>query len=82
MLDLDDADTVVVSPDTFNQPTPADTVLRLRSTDQARRAMRRSALRYAAKLLRRFGYDGASLRLEIHIEALMQGAPDALPEFR
>jgi len=42
-------------------------ILMLRSTDHARRALRRCALRYAARILRRLGYIGAALALEIHV---------------
>lgn len=51
-------------------PDPGDSgpiMLMLRSTDHARRALRRCALRYAAKILRQLGYVGAALALEIHV---------------
>ena len=41
-----------------------DVVLRLRSTDDARRAFRRAALTYAARKLRALGYDGAAFAIE------------------
>ena len=44
--------------------TDADVVLRLRSTDDARRAFRRAALAYAARKLRALGYDGAAFAIE------------------
>lgn len=56
-------------------------LLMLRSTDHARRAMRRSALRYAAKILRRLGYLGAALALEIYVRSELDGTPSPLPTF-
>lgn len=43
------------------------------------RSMRRSALRYAAKILRRLGYLGAALALEIYVRSELEGAPSPLP---
>lgn len=93
IADFDEDRTVIVSEDdpAFDldlaiTPEPArresgPIVLLLRSTDHARRAMRRSALRYAAKILRRLGYLGAALALEIYVRSELEGAPAPLPTF-
>lgn len=58
-----------------------DLVLRLRSIDQARRAWRRCALRYAVRKLRELGYDGAALALECAADKIPTRSPDPLNEF-
>lgn len=57
--------------------TNGDIVMRLRSIDQARRAWRRAALRYAARTLHELGYVGAARALE----TVASGVPDARPDF-
>lgn len=42
---------------------PGQVVLRLRSTDDARRSVRRAAVRYCRRVLERLGYTGASYAL-------------------
>jgi hypothetical protein len=47
--------------------TEGDVILRLSGVEQARRAMRRSALTYAARVLRQLDYPGAALALELEV---------------
>lgn len=45
-----------------------DLILRLSSFDAARRAWKRAALRYATRILRELGYDGAAKALDLEVE--------------
>jgi len=93
MYDSTEDQTTIVNPDDAGfdldlaitpPPSRLDSgpiMLLLRSTDHARRAMRRSALRYAARILRRMGYLGAALALEIYVRSELEGVPALLPDF-
>lgn len=65
----------------MKRDTAGDLVLRLRSTDDARRAAQSAGMRFSANKLRALGHDAAALALDMKAHAICHGVPDELPSF-